>query len=218
MDRRAPIIAIAVLAAAVLACAPLARPAPTQSPTPAASPRAFPRTTGEVVAGRYVSHPPFDVPFTFEVPPDGWESMHLHGEFFDIGRFATEERQTAPARWIAFGHPEHVRGDKDVPAAGLTPEAAATLLSARDDLTASEAVPFSLAGRDGVRLDLHAQEPNTPIFGGPEGDFGLEPSMDIRIGFVPLDNDLLVVFVGAPSDELDAAWEEAQPVLESVDL
>lgn len=217
MGRRAPAVVIAVLAVIVAACAPLAPPGPTQSPSPGPSPLAFPRTTGEVVAGRYASSPPFDIPFTFDVPSGGWESMHLHGEFFDIGRFATEERQTAPARWIAFGHPEHVRGEEDVPAAGLTPEAAATLLAGRDDLTASEAVPFSLAGRDGVRLDLHAQEPNTPIFGGPEGDFGLEPSMDIRIGFVPLDNDLLVVFVGA-SGELDAAWEEAQPVLESVDL
>jgi hypothetical protein len=42
--------------------------------------------------------------------------------------------------------------------------------------------------------------------------------VDIRIGFVPLDNDLLVVFVGAPPAELDAAWSEALPVLESVDL
>jgi hypothetical protein len=171
-----------------------------------------------VVAGRYASDPPFDVPFTFEVPEDGWESMHLNGEFFDIGRFATEERQTAPIRWIAFGHPGHIRGDEDVAAAGLTPEAAATLLSAREDLTASEAVPFSLAGRDGVRLDLHAPEPDTPIFGGPDGAFNLEPSIDIRLGIVPLDNDLLIVFVGAPPGELDVAWDEVRPILESVEL
>ena len=218
MGRRAPATAIAVLAAAVLACAPVATPGPTQSPSPAPSPIAFPRTTGEVVAGRYASDPPFDVPFTFEVPADGWESMHLHGEFFDIGRFATADRQTAPIRWIAFGHPGHIRGDEDVPAAGLTPEAAATLLSSRDDVTAGEAVPFSLAGRDGVRLDLHAPEADTPIFGGPDGAFNLEPSIDIRLGIVPLDDDLLLVFVGAPPGELDAAWDEAQPILESVDL
>lgn len=218
MRRRAPAFAIVVLAAVVQACAPIATPGPTASPSPAPSPLAFPRTTGEVVVGRYASDPPFDVPFTFEVPAGGWESMHLHGEFFDIGRFATEERQTAPVRWIAFGHPGHVRGDADVPAAGLTPEAAATLLAARDDLTASEAVPFSLAGRDGVRLDLHAPEPDTPIFGGPDGAFNLEPSIDIRLGIVPLDDDLLLVFVGAPPGELDAAWDEAEPILESVDL
>jgi hypothetical protein len=221
MGRRAPAVASAILvvvAVVVAACAPVATPRPTQSPSPAPSALAFPRTNGEVVAGRYASDPPFDVPFTFEVPADGWESMHLHGEFFDIGRFATEERQTAPVRWIAFGHPDHIRGDEDVPAAGLTPEAAATLLSARGDLTASETVPYTLAGRDGVRLDLHAPEANTPIFGGPDGDFNLEPSIDIRLGIVPLDEDLLLVFVGAPPGELDAAWDEALPILVSVDL
>lgn len=218
MGRRARATAIVVLAAAVLACAPVATPAPTQLPSPVASPLAFPRTTGELVTGRYASDPPFDVPFIFEVPADGWESMHLHGEFFDIGRFATEERQTAPVRWIAFGHPEHIRGDEDVPAAGLTPTEAATLLAARGDLTASEPEPFTLAGREGIRLDLHAPEANTPIFGGPDGAFNMEPSTDIRLGIVPLDDDLLVVFVGAPPGELDAAWDEALPILESVDL
>jgi hypothetical protein len=219
MVRHVPAALIAFLVVAVMACAPAApatTPAPSASPAPAI---AFPTTTGEVlVSGRYDSQPPFNIPFTFEVPAGGWESMHLHGEFFDIGRFATEERQTAPARWIAFGDPEHVRGSEDVPDTDLTPAEAAALLAGRTDLTAGEPVPFSLDGREGVRLDLHAPEPNTPIFGGPDGDFGLEPSIDIRIGFLPLENGLLVVFVGAPPNELDAAWEEAQPVLDSVDL
>jgi hypothetical protein len=221
MGRRAPAVAtafLAVLAAIAAACAPVPTPGPTQSPSPAPAALAFPPTTGEVVAGRYASDPPFDVSFTFEVPAGGWESMHVHGEFIDIGRFATEERQTAPIRWIAFGHPTYIRGDEDTPAAGLTPEAAATLLSARDDLTASAAVPYTFAGRDGVRLDLHAPEANTAIFGGPDGAFNLEPSIDIRLGIVPLEEDLLVVFVGAPPGELDAAWDEALPILESADL
>ena len=219
MVRRLPAAVTAVLASAVLACAP-ATPAPTSTPgAPSASPLAFPTTTGEVlVPRRYGSQPPFNIPFAFDAPAGGWESMHLHGEFFDLGRFATEERQTAPARWIAFGDPDHVRGSEDVPDTDLTPAEAAALLAERDDLTASEPVPFSLDGREGVRLDLHAAEPNTPIFGGAEGDFGLEPSVDVRLGFVPVDEGLLVVFVAAPADELDAAWEEAQPVLESVDL
>jgi hypothetical protein len=48
--------------------------------------------------------------------------------------------------------------------------------------------------------------------------FGPEPSIDIRLGMVPLEEDLLAVFVGAPPGELDAAWDEAAPILESVDL
>ncbi len=219
MVRRLPAAVMIVLASAALACAP-ATQAPTSTPgAPPASPIAFPTTTGEVlVPGRYDSQPPFNIPFTFKAPAGGWESMHLHGEFFDLGRFATEERQTAPARWIAFGDPEHVRGSEDVPDTDLTPAEAAALLAERDDLTAGDPVPFSLDGREGVRLDLHAAEPNTPIFGGAEGDFGLEPSVDVRLGFVSVDEGLLVVFVAAPADELDAAWGEAEPVLESVDL
>ena len=220
MVRHVPVALITILAVAVVGCAPAAAPAVTPAPSASPAPAiAFPTTTGDVlVPGRYDSQPPFNIPFTFDVPAGGWESMHLHGEFFDIGRFATAERQTAPIRWIAFGHPGHIRGDEDLPAAGLTPEAAATLLSSRDDVIAGEAVPFSLAGRDGVRLDLHAPEADTPIFGGPDGAFNLEPSIDIRLGIVPLDDDLLLVFVGAPPGELDAAWDEAQPILASVDL
>ena len=219
MDRRVPAAVMVVLASAVLACAP-ATPATTPTPSaPPAPPLAFPTSQGHVLEpGRYDSQPPFNIPFTFEAPAGGWESMHVHGEFFDLGRFEGEERQTAPARWIAFGDPEHVRGSEDVPDTDLTPAEAAALLAERTDLTAGEPVPFSLDGREGVRLDLHAAEPNTRIFGGAEGDFGLEPSVDVRLGFVPVDEGLLVVFVAAPADELDAAWEEAQPVLESVDL
>ena len=220
MVRHVPVALIIMLAVAVVGCAPAAAPAVTPEPSASPAPAiAFPTTTGEVlVPGRYDSQPPFNIPFTFDVPAGGWESMHLHGEFFDIGRFEGEERQTAPARWIAFGDPQHVRGADDVPDADLTPTEAAALLAERDDLAATEPVPFSLDGRDGVRLDLHAPEANTPIFGGAEGDFGLEPSVDVRLGLAPVDEGLLVVFVAAPADELDAAWEEAQPVLESVDL
>ena len=219
MVRRLPAAVMIVLASAALACAP-ATQAPTSTPgAPPASPIAFPTTTGEVARPGPLRQPTA-VQHPLHVRGAGrrWESMHLHGEFFDLGRFATEERQTAPARWIAFGDPEHVRGSEDVPDTDLTPAEAAALLAERDDLTAGEPVPFSLDGREGVRLDLHASEPNTPIFGGAEGDFGLEPSVDVRLGFVPVDEGLLVVFVAAPADELDAAWEEAQPVLESVDL
>ena len=53
---------------------------------------------------------------------------------------------------------------------------------------------------------------------GPDGAFNLEPSIDIRLGIVPLDDDLLLAFVGAPPGELEAAWDEALPILESVDL
>ena len=193
---------------------------PSEVPaSPADGSRSFPTATGIVLgAGRYRSAPPFDIPFTFEVPGTGWESMHLHGEFLDIGRFFGEERQTAPDRWIAWGHPQHVRGTSDQPAAELTPETAAALLVARPELVAGEPEPFSVAGLEGVRVDLHAPEPNTPLFGGPAGDFGLEPAVDARLGIVSVGEELLIVMVLAPATDLETAWTEAQPILDSMEF
>jgi hypothetical protein len=233
-------VLVIVVAAGLAACAPTAertspagaspagasaapepRP-PSAAPTDATAPTGvlpFPTMTGEVLAaGRYAGSPPFDIPLTFEVPATGWESMHLHGEFLDIGRFATAERNRAPARWIAWAHPDYVRGAADEAVEDLTPAAAAELLASRDDLTATEPTAFSLDGREGVRLDLHASQPDTVLFGGPDGNFGLEPSTDVRLGFVPIDDGLLLFLVLAAPDELEAAWEEAQPVLDSVEL
>src|SRR5688500_6749680 len=73
-------------------------PAPTASPTPAstASPTPAPTATSVAVLnwptdsaialtpGRYSSSPPFDIPFTIDIPAGDWGSAHLHGEFFDF--------------------------------------------------------------------------------------------------------------------------------------
>lgn len=188
-------------------------------PAPSPDARSFPTVTGEVLAaGRYMSSPPFDIRFTFEVPPTDWESMHLHGELFDIGRFETDARAVLPDRWIAWGHPTVFYGADEVPVGDLTPDEALGLLTARDDLTASDPERFTFAGIDGARVDLHAMAPNTRLFGGEEGDFGLEPTLDARFGVVVLNADLVVVMVLARADELEAAWEEAQPILNSVRL
>lgn len=188
-------------------------------PTPSLDGRPFPIVTGEGLApGRYISSPPFDIAFTFEVPTTGWESMHLHADFFDIGRFVTDVRPAAPERWIAWGHPAVFYGATEVPSSGLTPDEAIGLFTARDDLTAAGRATFTFAGRAGVRIDLHASAQDTPLFGGPGGAFGLEPSLDARLGVIALEEDLLVVMVLARTDELDAAWLEAQRILDSVEL
>jgi hypothetical protein len=59
---------------------------------------------------------------------------------------------------------------------------------------------------------------SVPLFGGPAVVFGLDPENDVRLGTVPLADGLLLVLVLAAPDELDAAWHETQPILESVDL
>ena len=223
------VVTVAVLAAACAAPATtgvasvgVALPSQpsTASPEPsvASRARAFPTTSREVLEpGRYSSSPPFDIPFTFEVSA-GWESMHLHAEFFDVGRFNSSEELAPPIRWIAWGHPAVFHGETEVPVEDLTADEAVGLLAERDDLTSTQPTRFTFVGLEGSRLDLHAPAPDTKVFGGPGGDFALEPSLDTRLGVVALDGDLLVVMVLAPTPELEAAWLEAQPILESVEL
>ena len=196
-------------------------PAPTaQSATPPET-GVLPFPTRRAVPldqARYAASPPFDLALTFETPDDGWESLHLLGEFTDIARFDGVPRSGPPSRWIAFGHPARIHGETDVDAAGLTPAEIADHLRDRDDLETTEPTPFSVAGLDGVQLDLRAPSRDTAIFGGPAGNLSLEPSRDARMGIVVAGEEPLLVLVFAPPEELDDAWNEAQPVLESVAL
>jgi hypothetical protein len=221
---------------AVVACAapgPTARPVPTTTlaatPTPTVAPMPSPTAAPTALAfpdlsevalqagGLYSSAPPFDISFTFVVPDDGWWSAHLHGEFFDVMRFDVEG-STSPTRWIAWAHPTTIIGATSEPAADLDPESAAALIATKPGITASATAPMSFAGLDGLRLDLHADLPNTHIFGGPAGNFGLEPGFDARLAFFDAGGELLLVLVLAPPAELETAWDEAQPILDSVVL
>ena len=179
----------------------------------------FPTTFGaELAPGRYSSSPPFDVAFTFEIPDPGWTSGHLDAEFFDVQQFDEGTTTVLPSRWLAFAHPAWVRSDASTPSEGLNPDAAVRAWSARSDLTVSVPTPFSLDAREGLRVDVHADEGDTKLFGGPGGEFGLGPEHDARIGIVSLDGELLLVLVLAPAAELEHAWEVAEPILRSVDL
>jgi hypothetical protein len=170
-----------------------------------------------VPPGRYSSRPPFDIDFSFVVPDDGWESGHLNGEFFDILRFEGSE-PTFPTRWIAFAHPTTIMGATDVAAAGLSPQAAAESIASIDGLETGPVSDFTLDGRSGVKLDLSAASPDTHVFGGPAGNFGLSVDHDARLGIVADGDDLLLALVLSPPAELDAAWAEAEPILASVDF
>jgi hypothetical protein len=169
--------------------------------------------------GRYFSSPPFDLPFTLEIADPGWETGHLHGEYFDIFRFDAGPAPADPTRSIAFALPEHVRGiDGDVSVGGLTPRAVLDHLLGRASLRTSNPAPARLFGLDGARLDLHSTVSNNPVFGGPGGDFGLWPHLDVRLVALDHPDGLLLVLVLAPADELEAAWTDALEVLETVDL
>jgi hypothetical protein len=193
-------------------------PSSTPSPSPRPTVLAFP-SQGELAMapGRYDSSPPFVIEFTFRLPDEGWHSAHLHGEFFDVMRFDGPDPRV-PTRWIAWAHPDTIHGATSEPAEGLSPHEAATVISTRPGLDAGPVAPFDFAGLEGVQLDLHADAPNTHIFGGSDGNFGLEPGQDARLGIVAPEGDLLLVLCLAAPAELDAACAEVQPILESVEL
>jgi hypothetical protein len=200
---------------------PATRPTTTPPPTATSSELSFPATSEiPLMPGRYRSSPPFDIAFTFGIPDAGWESAHLLGEFFDILKFEDQTAAAAgqPSRWIAFAHPTNIRRTQATPAEDLSPDEAAALFADRPDLQAGATTAFQLDGLAGVRLDLHARSSSTPVFGGPAGNFAIGPENALRLGIVPLADDLLLALVLATPDELEAAWLEARPILESVDL
>ncbi|HYI22902.1 MAG TPA: hypothetical protein VEX62_09735, partial [Candidatus Limnocylindrales bacterium] len=123
-----------------------------------------------------------------------------------------------PSRWIAFGLPTVIHGDPDTPTSDLSPADAAELLAARSDLESSEPSDVTVAGLEGTQIDLSSMAPDTHIFGSPGGDFGLGPEHDARLAMVPWDDGLLLFLVLATAGELDEAWQEALPILDSVEM
>ncbi len=188
---------------------------PSTEPEPSAQP--FP-TASDVVLGAqtlYSSAPPFDIPFSFVIPDSGWRSAHLHGEFLDVMRFDVAG-SSSPTRWVAWAHPTTIIGATSAEAADLDPASAAALIGSHLGVSASATAPMTFAGLTGVRADFVADLPNTHVFGGPAGNFGLEPAYTARIGFFEMADELLLVLSLAAPAEVEAAWQEAQPILESV--
>ena len=187
---------------------PAATPSDTLLPFPAMS-------EVELVPGRYDSSPPFDYDFTFAIPEPGWHTAHIHGEFFDVMRFDGPDPRN-PTHWVAWAHPTTIHGDSDEPASELTPRGAADLMSTQLAVDAGPISAFTFGGLSGVQLDLHTEIQRVPLFGGPDGDFQLDSSHDLRAGIVERDGDLLLVLCLAAAQELDTACARAQPILDSV--
>jgi len=169
--------------------------------------------------GRYAISPPFDLAISLDVP-EGWHTLHLHGEFTDIGWFAGSAADGVPERIIAFGHPTTVRGQDDVLAAGLTAGDVADLYRGRSDLEAGEPEAFRLDDRAGLWVDVLAPSFDTRLFSGSGDDgLGIGPDKAVRVVIIPMaDGELLLVTVHANPDDLSATWEAALPILASVDL
>ncbi len=169
--------------------------------------------------GTYWSSPPFELGFTFEIPEAGWVSGHLNAEFTDIQRFEGEAAPgVLPERIIGFAHPLQVHGTAIVDAADLTPAEAIDLWVARTDIETANVAELELLGGAAVRIDVHATTPMLPLFGGADGIFRLDTSFDVRIVAIAIDGGLFLATVHAPAADLESAWEQALPTLESVDV
>jgi hypothetical protein len=202
--------------------------APTAAPA-TAGPTIVPRPSGslewptefavEMTPGTYFTSPPFIVAMTIAIEEAGWHAGHLNPVFIDLQRFDGVAVGSFPTRMLAFGWPENVRGNGGpVPVAGSTPAAAVDLMAERGSVQADERAAVELFGLEGERIDLHSDLGNNPIFGTANGDFGLGPELDVRLVVLPLDDGLLMVGILAAADDLDDAWEQAQTILETVDL
>lgn len=233
---RRSIVAALALTIVLSGCAgPTGSPGPTAGGTapvptaPSTSPSSAPRPSGtrpwpsefgiDLVPGTYFSSPPFDVPFTLVVGETGWQTGHLHAEFFDLIRFDGLPETDLPAVLFGFAQPTMVRGaGGNEPAAGMTPDAAIDGLATRADIGATNRAAVDLFGRPGARVDLRADVDNTQLFGGPAGNFGLGPDRNLRIAAVAFDGGLLLVLVMAPPGEVEEAWDRVAPILASIVL
>ena len=168
--------------------------------------------------GRYFTSPPFVIPMTVELTEAGWHAGHLNPVFIDLQRYDGVDLGGLPSRMLGFGWPENVRGDRPLDVAGLTPAAAVDSITARGSIKSSNRASIELFGLEGERIDLHSDLTNNPIFGTADGDFGIQPELDCRLSVLPLDDGLLMVAVLAPAADLEAAWEQALPILEAATL
>ncbi len=216
----------------VVACAsapgdsptPVSVATPTLSPT--ATPRATPAPTPEPVLdfppvtgvalepGRYSSQPPFDVPFSFEIPVDGWGTAHHHADFLDI--IQPVSVGVSPTRWVAFARPEVLYGIEDIPADGLTPADVVAVFDGRSDMEVGEPRPYEIDGLAGLVFEMSTDQTDVEPFGGPGGDLQLDPAYETRTIAVSVDGAPLLVIVFAPRGEMEDAWADSKPVVDSI--
>ena len=172
-----------------------------------------------MAAGTYFTSPPFVIPMTVTIVEAGWYAGHLNPVFIDLQRYDGVAIGGLPTRVLGFGWPENVRAaDGPVPVGGLTPKMAIDRIVERSSIEAGERADVELFGLEGQRIDLHSDLTNNPVFGTADGDFGIQPELDARLAVLPFNDGLLMAVVLAPADDLEDAWDQSLPILESVNL
>lgn len=206
----------------VAACAsptatPTSVPTTTVAATTTLAPRlAFPPETAvSLEAGRYSSQPPFDVAFSFAIPVEGWGTAHHHGEFLDV--MQPVALGVSPTRWVAFARPQVIHGAEDVDAAGLAPLEVVAAFASRGDIDIGQAEAYSIDGIEGLLVDMSTDQPDVKPFGGEAGDLQLDPAYEARTIIVTVDGAPLLVMVFGRLGELEEAWADSRPIVDSID-
>jgi hypothetical protein len=176
---------------------------------------AFPPNSGVALdIGRYSSQPPFDLAFSFEIAEEGWATAHHHADFLDV--IQPVATGVLPTRWVAFARPQTLHGTGEIDAAGLTPADVVAAFESRGDIDIGESTPYEIGGLAGLSVDISTDESDVKPFGGPGGDFELDPSYDGRMVVVSVADAPLLVLVLAPEGQLQDAWANSEAIVDSI--
>lgn len=197
------------MAAGLLLAACTVEPGPSSGPTP--TPLDVREVAvGELTAGRY-TYPGMQPRIELTVP-DGWQTVHLSPEFFDVAR-------DGPAGFSAvmFFRPPLIIGPPGGAPAN-DPRHAIALLHENERLTVSMERVAYIGGVAGVQVDVSADREDSHLLGGEEGLLGIGPSDDLRLTFLQADGGVLVIGLVCPAGQMDTWVAEARPVLASVTI
>ena len=164
---------------------------------------------GNVDPGSYKSEP-FEPALRFTLDEQGWHSL-----------FAPEDDELAfeheDGRFLAFTHATRVvdpKTGRDVPA----PADLADWLRKHPALQPTHAVPISVGGASGTRIDASATQSDTDIFWYPAGAMHTNPRVRWRIVVIDSEGAPLTIVYAAPTASFDRALVQFEPLLASIEF
>lgn len=181
-------------------------PAPTTaaaSPIPGVTP--MPTTEAELAPGTY-TFPPFAPAVSFRVG-DGWSAGHALEEYFDVQQ---------PEVAVGFGAPAFVFDRQGVrrDVEGMTPHDAAATLAANPDLRPGPVESETVGGLPGSTVVLRPRV-ETDVY-GKTGNYTALVGTSLRITFVRVHGEMVVVMALARAKPFDRWFAEAERVIRTV--
>ena len=164
---------------------------------------------GKVDPGTYKGEP-FEPALRLTIAEQGWRAL-----------FAPEDDELAfeheDGRFLAFTHATRVvdpKTGRDVPA----PTDLAEWLRKHPALQPTQAVPISVGGSSGTRVDASPTQSDTDIFWYPSGAMHTVPQVRWRVFVVDAHGTPLTIVYAAPIASFDQALTQLEPLLESVEF